>query len=184
VLCLFLYVGVEVMAGDAIGTYGQGFHLPLDETKFFTAFTLTAMLLGYLAGLVAIPKFISQERYLAVSAVLGVIFSAAAFVTHGYVSVGFVAALGFANAMMWPAIFPLAIRGLGRYTELGSALLIMGIAGGAILPQLFAHLKNHYDFQAVFCVIMVPCYLYIFYYAVRGYAAGTARLAVKPIQAA
>jgi FHS family L-fucose permease-like MFS transporter len=174
VLCLFLYVGVEVMAGDAIGTYGQGFHLPLDETKFFTAFTLAAMLVGYLVGLVAIPRFISQERYLGVSAVLGVLFSVAAFVSHGYVSVAFVAALGFANAMMWPAIFPLAIRGLGRYTEFGSALLIMGIAGGAILPQIFAHLKTHYDFQAMFCAIMVPCYVYIFYYAVRGHAVGTA----------
>jgi MFS transporter, FHS family, L-fucose permease len=172
VLCLFLYVGVEVMAGDAIGTYGRGFDLPLDETKFFTAFTLAAMLIGYLVGLVAIPRFISQERYLAVSAVLGILFSFAALVTHGYVSVGFVAALGFANAMMWPAIFPLAIRGLGRYTELGSAFLIMGIAGGAIIPQLFAHLKDHYDFQIVFCALMVPAYLYIFYYAVSGCMAG------------
>ena len=172
VLCLFLYVGVEVMAGDAIGTYGRGFDLPLDETKFFTAFTLAAMLIGYLVGLVAIPRFISQERYLAVSAVLGILFSFAALVTHGYVSVGFVAALGFANAMMWPAIFPLAIRGLGRFTELGSAFLIMGIAGGAIIPQLFAHLKNHYDFQIVFCALMVPAYLYIFYYAVSGCMAG------------
>ncbi len=172
VLCLFLYVGVEVMAGDAIGTYGQGFNLPLDETKFFTAFTLAAMLLGYVVGLVTIPNIISQERFLALSAALGVVFSIGAYVTGGYVSVGFVAALGFANAMMWPAIFPLAIRGLGRYTELGSALLIMGIAGGAIVPQIFAHLKSHYDFQAVFCAVMLPCYLYIFYYAVRGYAAG------------
>jgi len=177
VLCLFVYVGVEVMAGDAIGTYGQGFHLPLDETKFFTAFTLTAMLVGYLAGLVTIPRFISQERYLAVSAVLGVVFTLGAFLSKGYVSVGFVAALGFANAMMWPAIFPLAIRGLGRFTELGSAFLIMGIAGGAVIPQAFAHLKSHYDFQAVFCALMLPCYLYIFYYAVRGYAAGTRRAA-------
>ncbi len=175
VLCLFVYVGVEVMAGDAIGTYGQGFHLPLDETKFFTAFTLAAMLLGYLVGLVAIPRFISQERYLGVSAVLGIVFSAAALLTHGYVSVGFVAALGFANAMMWPAIFPLAIRGLGRYTELGSALLIMGIAGGAIIPQIFAHLKTPENFQAVFCAIMTPCYVYILYYALRGHCAGTAR---------
>jgi len=172
VLCLFLYVGVEVMAGDAIGTYGQGFRLPLDETKFFTSFTLAAMLLGYVAGLFTIPKFISQERFLALSALLGVAFSIAAYLTRGYVSVGFVAALGFANAMMWPAIFPLAIRGLGRYTELGSAFLIMGIAGGAILPQIFAHLKNHFDFQAVFCALMVPAYLYIFFFAVRGYAVG------------
>jgi len=173
VLCLFVYVGVEVMAGDAIGTYGQGFNLPLDETKVFTAFTLFAMLLGYVVGLVTIPKLISQERYLACSAVLGVVLSGAAYLTHGYVSVACVAALGFANAMMWPAIFPLAIRGLGRFTELGSAFLIMGIAGGAIIPQVFAHLKAHFDFQAVFCAIMAPCYLYIFYYAVRGYAAGS-----------
>jgi glucose/galactose transporter len=179
VLCLFLYVGVEVMAGDAIGTYGQGFKLPLDQTKLFTALTLFAMLAGYVAGLLAIPKLISQERYLAVSAVLGVVFSIAAFLSSGYVSVGFVAALGFANAMMWPAIFPLAIRGLGRFTELGSAFLIMGIAGGAVIPQIFVHLKSHFDFQATFCLIMVPCYLYIFYYAIRGYAVG-----VTPVRAA
>ncbi|SEJ25644.1 sugar MFS transporter [Frateuria terrea] len=172
VLCLFLYVGVEVMAGDAIGTYGAGFHLPLDQTKFFTAFTLGGMLLGYLAGLVLIPRFVSQQRYLAVSAVLGVLFSACAYATHGYLSVGFVAALGFANAMMWPAIFPLAINGLGRHTEAGSALLIMGIAGGAVVPQLYAHLKAYFDFQAVFAALMVPCYLYILFYGLRGYRVG------------
>jgi fucose permease len=73
---------------------------------------------------------------------------------------------------MWPAIFPLAIRGLGRHTELGSAFLIMGIAGGAVIPQLFAHLKQHYDFQAVFLALMLPCYLYILFYATRGFRAG------------
>ncbi|MBC6941723.1 MAG: sugar MFS transporter [Xanthomonadales bacterium] len=168
VLCLFLYVGVEVMAGDAIGTYGKGFGLPDDETKLFTSRTLAAMLLGYLGGLVLIPRVISQERYLAVSALLGVVFALAAYFSHGYVSVGFVAALGFANAMMWPAIFPLAIAHLGRHTETGAALLIMGIAGGALIPQLFAVLREHYDFQLVFAAIMVPCYLYILWYALRG----------------
>lgn len=176
-LCLFLYVGVEVMAGDAIGTYGAGFHLPLDRTKIFTAFTLSGMLAGYLVGLVLIPRYISQQRYLAVSAVLGVLFSIGAYLTNGYVSVGFVAALGFANAMMWPAIFPLAIRGLGRFTETGSALLIMGIAGGAIIPQLFAHLKEHFDFQGVFAALMIPCYLYILFYARVGHRAGARRAA-------
>ena len=172
VLCLFLYVGVEVMAGDAIGTYGASFHLPLDQTKFFTAFTLGAMLVGYLAGLVLIPRFVSQQRYLAVSAVLGVLFCLGAYATSGYLSVGFVAALGFANAMMWPAIFPLAINGLGRHTEAGSAWMIMGIAGGAIIPQAFAHLKLHIDFQLAFVVLMVPCYLYILFYGLRGYRVG------------
>jgi glucose/galactose transporter len=173
-LCIFVYVGVEVMAGDAIGTYGNGFHLPLDETKFFTSFTLAAMLIGYLVGLATIPRLVSQERYLSMSAILGVLLAIGAFLTKGYVSVGFVAALGFANAMMWPAIFPLAIRGLGRFTEMGSALLVMGIAGGAVIPQLFAVLKQHHDFQAVFALLVVPCYLYILYYALRGHRVGVA----------
>ena len=172
VLCLFVYVGVEVMAGDAIGTYGASFHLPLDQTKFFTAFTLAAMLLGYVAGLLLIPRVVSQQRYLAISAVLGVLFSIGAYLTSGYVSVGFVASLGFANAMMWPAIFPLAIRGLGALTERGSALLVMAIAGGAVVPQLFAHLKLHIDFQLAFALLMIPCYLYILFYGLRGHRVG------------
>jgi glucose/galactose transporter len=172
VLCLFVYVGVEVMAGDAIGTYGRSFDLPADQTKFFTSFTLTAMLIGYVVGLLTIPRFISQSRYLTLSAVLGIVLSLGAFLTHGYISVGFVAALGFANAMMWPAIFPLAIAGLGRLTETGSALLIMGIAGGAVIPQTFALLRQHHDFQWVFVAIMVPCYAYILFYALRGHRAG------------
>jgi hypothetical protein len=130
------------------------------------------MLLGYLAGLALIPRFSSQERYWSVSALLGMALAVGAFVTHGYVSVGFVAVLGFANAIMWPAIFPLAIRGLGRLTEIGSALLVMGITGGAIIPQAFAVLKQHYDFQAVFAALMVPCYLYVLYYAWHGHRVG------------
>lgn len=172
VLCLFVYVGVEVMAGDAIGTYGHGFDLPLDQTKMFTSLTLGAMLVGYVVGLLLIPKVVSQSRYLTISAVLGVVFCLGAWATLGYVSVAFVALLGFANAMMWPAIFPLAIRGLGRFTETGSALLVMGIAGGAIIPQLFAVLKQHIDFQLVFVLLMVPCYLYILFYSVIGHRAG------------
>lgn len=171
VVCLFVYVGVEVMAGDAIGTYGRGFGLPADQTKFFTSFTLAAMLVGYVVGLLTIPRFITQERYLMWSAALGIVLTFGAFLTHGYASVAFVASLGFANAMMWPAIFPLAIAGLGRLTETGSALLIMGIAGGAVIPQTFAYLREHHDFQLVFVAIMVPCYAYILFYALRGHNA-------------
>ncbi len=160
------------MAGDAIGAYGRGFGLPVGQTKYFTALTMSAMLLGYLAGMVAIPRFITQSRGLSISAVLGVVFSVAAWLSSGYVSVGFVAALGLANALMWPVIFPLAIKGLGRFTERGSALLVMGIAGGAIIPRLFATLKEQFPFQSVFLAIMVPCYLYILYYSLRGHRAG------------
>jgi len=171
VVCIFVYVGVEVMAGDAIGIYGKSFGIPLDQYKYFTSFTLACMLLGYVIGVFTIPKYVSQEKALRISAVIGLALTIGAFTTKGYVSVGFVATLGLANALMWPAIFPLAINRLGRYTELGSALLIMGIAGGAVIPLLFGYLKSTINFQLVFLLLMFPCYLYILYYATRGYKA-------------
>ncbi|MBO9881808.1 MULTISPECIES: sugar MFS transporter [Xanthomonas] len=171
-LCIFVYVGAEVMAGDAIGIYGNSLGLSLDYAKYFTIGTLACMLAGYLVGLVLIPKYISQEKYLSISACLGIVFSLCAMLTGGYVSVAFVAALGFANAIMWPAIFPLAIKGLGKFTEKGAALLIMGIVGGAAVPQLFAHLKESFDFQVVFAGLMIACYLYILFFALRGHRVG------------
>jgi glucose/galactose transporter len=172
VVCLFLYVGVEVLAGDAIGAYGAGFNMPFDETRLFTSYTLFAMLVGYVSGLILIPNIVSQQTYLAISAVVAMLFSAAAYLTSDHTSIGFIAALGFANAMMWPAIFPLAIKGLGRHTEAGSALLIMAIAGGALLPYGFAHLKQVVNFQLAYLLIAVPSYLYILYYGLAGYRAG------------
>ena len=170
VIALFLYVGVEVMAGDTIGTYGQSQGIALSEAKNFTAFTLTAMVIGYIIGIFTIPKIISQSKALAVSAITGVIFSIIAITTQGYVSVLFIALLGIANALMWPAIWPLAIHGLGRFTKTGSALLIMAIAGGALLPLLYGRLADIevIGHQQAYW-IMVPCYLFILFYAVKGY---------------
>ncbi|MGZ6041498.1 MAG: sugar MFS transporter [Asticcacaulis sp.] len=179
-LAIFFYVGVEVMAGDAVGTYGRMFNLPVSQTIFFTSFTMVTMLAGYVCGFIAIPRFISQERYLVLSAILGIALSVCAYATRGYTSVAFVWCLGFANAMMWPAIFPLGIRGLGKLTEVGAAFLIMGIIGGAVLPQLFAHLKETYNFQLVFMGLMVPAYAYILafgLFAGRASAAANARSA-------
>jgi glucose/galactose transporter len=171
VICLFLYVGVEVMAGDAIGLYGAGFGLPVSDTRFFTSYTLFAMLIGYVAGLLVIPQFISQQSYLALSAALGVVLSIGAYLTSGNLSVAFIASLGFANAMMWPAIFPLAIHGLGKHTETGSAFLIMAISGGALMPFAYGVLKQHVDFQLAYLLLAGPAYLYILFYGVSGYAA-------------
>jgi glucose/galactose transporter len=172
VLCIFLYVGVEVMAGDAIGIYGKTMGISTDETKYFTTFTLIAMLLGYVLGIMTIPKLISQQTALKISAIFGVFFTIGVFVTTGYTSILFIALLGLANALMWPAIFPLAIMGLGKFTAQGSALLIMGIAGGALLPLLYAYLKSEnigLSNPLSFLVCMLPCYLYILYYAVSGH---------------
>ena len=104
-----------------------------------------------------------------ISALVGILFSIAAYVTHGYVSIVFIALLGFANSLMWPAIFPLAIKGLGKYTKLGSALLIMAIAGGAVLPQIYAALAKSIPTQLAFLSCMLPCYIYICFYAISGH---------------
>lgn len=169
VLCMFLYVGVEVMAGDVIGTYGKSLGMSLDQTKIFTSYTLISMVVGYILGIATIPKYIKQEKALMLSAVTGMVFTIAAYFTTGYTSIVFIALLGLANSLMWPAIFPLAIKGLGRYTKIGSALLIMGIAGGALLPQVYAYLATTMNSQSAFLCSMLPCYVYIFYYATAGH---------------
>jgi fucose permease len=123
------------------------------------------------------------------SALLGVVLAAAAFFTSnstatfntaisignleipivGHPAILSIAFLGLANAVMWPAIFPLAINGLGRFTQIGSAILIMGIAGGALIPQLYGLLDRSLGHQLAFLICMLPCYLYILYYAIWGY---------------
>ncbi len=170
VIALFLYVGVEVMAGDTIGVYGQSIGLPLSEAKHLTSYTLIGMVVGYVVGIVTIPRFISQSKALAVSAVLGVVLTIAATQVQGYASVLCIALLGLANALVWPAIWPLAIEGLGRHTKTGSALLIMSIAGGALLPLLYGQLAAEPGIghqQAYW--MMVPCYLFILWYGLKGH---------------
>lgn len=186
VLCIFLYVGVEVMAGDVIGTYGSQLGMSLDKTKYFTSFTLAAMLVGYVVGILTIPKIMSQDKALRISAILGIIFTLGAFLTDGNLAVTFIALLGLANALMWPAIFPLAIDKLGKFTKIGSALLVMGIAGGAVVPQIYSGLFNRdgllgflhsssIDFREAFLYCMLPCYLYILYFALAGHKLGKAK---------
>jgi len=172
VVCIFVYVGAEVMAGDVIGTYGKALGMSLDVTKNFTSYTLWSMVLGYAIGIAAIPRYIKQENALKLCALVGVLFTLLAFTTRGYASILFIALLGLANSLMWPAIFPMAIDGLGRFTKTGSALLIMGIAGGAVLPQIYARLSQVVSPQSAFFWSILPCYLYIMYYSTWGYRAG------------
>ena len=168
VLALFLYVGVEVMAGDTVISYGASQGIPLTTAKFFTTYTLIAMIVGYVIGIFSIPKYISQEKALQVSALLGVSFGLIAIFTEGYISVLFISLLGLANSLMWPAIWPLAIADLGRFTKIGSSLMIMAIAGGAILPLVYGGLADIINPQQAYW-IMVPAYLYIWYFATKGH---------------
>ncbi|MVN20448.1 sugar MFS transporter [Mucilaginibacter arboris] len=171
VLTLFLYVGVEVLAGDSIISYGASQGIPLSTAKFFTTCTLLGMTIGYITGIICIPKYFRQEKALKVSAVLGVIFSLVAIFTTGYISVLFIALLGLANSLLWPAIWPLAIAGLGRFTKIGSSFMIMAIGGGALIPLAYGRLADIVNPSHAYW-ILVPCYLFILFYGIKGHKIG------------
>jgi FHS family L-fucose permease-like MFS transporter len=178
VLTLFFYVGAEVIAGDTIINYGSTQGIPLAIAKYFTTCTLICMLGGYFAGIACIPKYLSQEKAMKISAVLGLILSAAAILTTGYISVTAVALLGLANSLVWPAIWPMALAGLGRFTKIGSSLLIMGIAGGAIVPLAYGALAQMLNPSHGY-IILMPAYLIILYYAISGHKAGKTKVSAQ-----
>jgi FHS family L-fucose permease-like MFS transporter len=173
-LALFLYVGVEVIAGDTIIRYGISLGIPIAQAKVYTTFTLISMIIGYVfIGIILIPKVISQRTALTWSAVMGVVFTLLAVSTTGKTSVMFVALLGLANALVWPAMWPLAIHDLGKFIKTGSSILVMMIAGGALLPLLWGKLGDLFPAHPQYAYwVCVPCYLYILFYALRGYRVG------------
>jgi FHS family L-fucose permease-like MFS transporter len=179
VIALFFYVGAEVIAGDSIISYGVAHHIPLSKAQFFASGTLICMVLGYLAGIAFIPRFITQQKALVVSAILGAILTAVALFTSAYVSIACIALLGLANSLMWPALWPLALSGLGRFTKIGSSFLVMGIAGAAVFPPIYGALVDHGKAtqgietasQSAYWILL-PIYLFILYYAVAGYKVG------------
>ncbi len=172
-LAIFFYVAAEVMAGDLISTYGKNLGFSSDQSKYFTTFGLIGLLLGYLVSIVLIPKFVKQEIWLSVCTVLALALSIASYFVDDKSAVFCLAALGFTNAVMWPAIFPLGIKNLGRFTNQGSAILIMGIVGGAVVPPLYGWLYEKagigLDFRSAFVIVMSICYLYILWFGLRGH---------------
>ncbi|WP_460639200.1 sugar MFS transporter [Larkinella harenae] len=167
VLAIFCYVGVEVISGDTIINYGVALGFSNDEAKYFTAYTLYGMLAGYILCIILIPRFLSQQKALMLGTVLGLILTVGALVTDGFTSVLCIALLGFAIAPVWGALWPLSLNRLGRFTKLGSALLIMGISGGALLPLLHGYLTDTVSPKMAYAMIL-PLLGYILYYAVVG----------------
>jgi MFS transporter, FHS family, L-fucose permease len=171
VICIFVYVGVEVIAIDALTLYGQYQGFDLSTSSQFGIYSLIALTIGYFVGVITIPKIISQKTALVVSAILGLVFVTGALLTDGGTSIAFVILLSFAHSFMWPAIWPLSLDGLGRFTKLASALLIMGIVGGALLPLVYGALADNSNRQIAFW-ITIPCYLYILFFAAKGHEVG------------
>lgn len=191
-IALFFYVGVEVIAGDTIIRYGQSLKIPMESAKYFTSLTMVSMVIGYILGIILIPKYMKQGTALKICAILGVIFSLGAVLTPATLSfnmafidlttlkpialvipvtVLFVALLGLANSLVWPAMWPLALDGLGKFTKTASAYLVMAIAGGAVLPLAYGKLATAFSTQSAYW-LCVPIYLVIMYYAFIGYKAG------------
>lgn len=183
-LTLFCYVGVEVIAGDTIGLFGQG--LGVAHFGSLTSYTMAFMVLGYVLGILLIPRWLSQQHALLLSALcgigftLGVLLSPADSQQLSQLIIGwsgapavpdpvfYLALLGLANALVWPAVWPLALQGLGRLTATASALLIMGIAGGAVLPLLYGLLAETGGSQQAYWLLL-PCYGMILFYAIKGH---------------
>lgn len=178
VFTLFLYVGVEVIAGTTIIQYGTYQHVAMSEARFFTSFTLSGMLVGYLVGIVCIPRYFSQHTALKGCALFGTACVLLALCTHGLVSVVFIALLGLANSLMYPSIWPLAIDGVGKFTKPASSLLVMAISGGALLPLAYGWLADHFNAQQAYWMV-IPCYAIIGYYALAGYRVGRRKFMQK-----
>ncbi|QJR82867.1 sugar MFS transporter [Alteromonas pelagimontana] len=182
---LFAYVGVEVIAGDTIGLYGASLDVP--NFSGLTSYTMFFMVIGYVLGIICIPRFISQQKALTLSAVagsaciVGIITASPDSVSLSQLLWGWtgipvlpnpvtwVALMGLAHALVWPSVWPLALKDLGQHSAQGSALLIMGISGGAILPLVFGKISSATGDLQLAYLVGLPCYLFILFYALRGH---------------
>lgn len=176
-LAIFFHVGSQVIAIDTLIQYAGTMGIDMLEAKVFPSYTLTCTMLGYLAGILLIPRFLSQKHALIGCTILGMALSLGAvladvpvrFLGHEVnASLLFLNALGFPNALIYAGIWPLAIRNLGRHTKMGSSLLIMGLCGNAVMPQLYGFIADHASLRAGYW-ILIPCFAYLIWYAVHGH---------------
>ena len=176
-IAIFLHVGTQVISIDTIIGYASSMGISLLEAKTFPSYTLFAAICGYILGIIVIPKRISQVNVFRICTLLGlaftllIIFAKSSVVFLGHqadVSIWFIVLLGLANALVWASIWPLALDGLGRFTKVGAALLIMGLSGNAILPLVYGYLADQYGLREAYWVLF-PCYLYLAYYAFYGH---------------
>ena len=176
-VAIFIHVGTQVIAIDTIIGYATSMNIPLLEAKIFPSYTLAATMVGYVIGIIVIPRFINQANALRVCTTLGGIFTLLIIFAKGQVgllghtadvSIYFVALLGLANSLVYANIWPLAIDGLGRFTKLGASLLIMGLCGSAIMPLFYGHFADVYGLREAYWVLF-PCYMYLMYYAFHGH---------------
>ena len=198
-ITLMLYMAAEVIAGDTIATFGKQLGVYGENGDFYlklTSFTMTAMLIGYLIGITLIPKYVSQVTALKTSGILGVILVFSIVLLSPNIMIQLpllptmplvvilVALFGLANALCWPAIWPLALQDLGGYTKIAGAILIMAIIGGAIFPLVYGYVAENINVaneaagisktaksgNQIAYLMLLPAYLMILFYAYKGNA--------------
>lgn len=170
VLSLFLSAACEGLPIDGIIIYSRSLGIPIEEARHYTQYTLYAMILGYLASTILIPKYMSQHIALQWCSVMGLAFTLGSYFNSGVVSIYFLIATGFGAAMLWGTIWGLSIRALGKYTKTGSAMLLMSVVGGGIFPLMFGKLiddNTQHPQKAV--LLLIPCYLGLLLFSSFGY---------------
>jgi FHS family L-fucose permease-like MFS transporter len=176
-VAIFLHVGSQVIGINTIIGYAQSLGLPLLEAKVFPSYILTVTMLGFLMGIVLIPKYIKHLKVLRICTASAIVLTMLFFIVHGQVtflghttdlSIWFLVILGLSNSLMWSTIWPLSLNGLGRFTKMGGSIMIMGLCGSAILPIIYGYLADQFDPRLAYWVLL-PCYLYLVYYAYYGY---------------
>ena len=165
VIALFLYVGVETIALATATGYAKALELPGDNYGFIPSI---GMVVGYICGATLIPKYLSQATAMKICAIIAIIGSALVATMPAEISVYCIFFMALGCSLMWPALWPLAMADLGKFTKAGSSLLTMAIAGGAVMPWVRGVVQDATSFQTSYW-ICVPCFLFILYYGMIGY---------------
>jgi glucose/galactose transporter len=178
VLALFLYVGVETLPmASIIGFAKAVFGNDVANPEGYAKYVPIGMFVGYIFGVIMIPRLITQANALKLFAVIGLFASTLVVIVPGNIGIYCLIAVGFANSIMWGAIWPLAIADLGKFTKTGASLLVMGIVGGAVIPLIFGFFIDFFktselpavsDYQHGY-IILIPAYLFILYFGTIGY---------------
>ena len=171
VIALFAHVGSQQISISTIIGYAQSQGMSLDAAKVFPSYTLGCILFGYLLGVVFIPKYISQQKALLACTVTGLVLSCLVLLTPPSKSIWFLVLLGIPNSLIYAGIWPLAISNLGRWTNLGSSLLVMALSGNAFMSLLYGVECDRVGTHAAYW-LLIPCFLYMIFYAVKGYQIG------------
>lgn len=165
-LALFLYVGVETISLATATGYAKSLGLEGDNYGFIPS---VGMIVGYVCGVIFIPHYLSQAAAMRICAIIALVGSVAvAVVPDPVISVYCIFLMALGCSLMWPALWPLAMADLGKFTKSGASLLTMAIAGGAVMPWLRGVVQDFTSFQTSYWV-SVPCFLFILYYGLVGY---------------